>query len=431
MSIAIWGDYDIAQVGDMLVIFGTPRNCRAMLRVLMNHMQIKFDEHSCRFHSGGGVGSHVPEPGSKNQELTPCQGGELWDLLEGFIGAIIGAVGASAGAVRAVSPDGRELRLVGAVGLPPEACERESVIRLDCGVCGKAASNLEIELSDASACAQHSSCIFSGENCRYVVAVPVRYRGNLLGVLTIFFADAQDIPDDARRVFQSFAEIIGITLENTRQNRESHRASQMSERQMMANEIHDSLAQTLVYTKMRMSLLSEALRTHNAQLASECARDVDEALGKSQKTVRELITHFRCRMDPLGLQNALQTLADEFHARTGITLGYTNRMADLDLPLEHELQAFHIVREALANIAAHSGATHAQLTVGREEGHYVFTIEDNGSGTCNGIPVEGHYGLMIMRERAHRIGGNIVVKSFERLGTIVRLSFPDPDTCKE
>ena len=396
----------------------------------MNHMQIKFDRsgHSL---AGEGMVGRVPESGSESRESTPYQGGELWVLLESFLGTIIKAVGASAGAVRVLSPNGRELQMVGAVGLPPEACERENVVGLDCGVCGKAACSMDIGLSDVSVCAQHSSCISFGEDCKYVVAVPLKYRSDQLGVFTIFFADVQDVPDDVQRIFLSFAELIGIALENTRQNRENRRVSQMAERQMMANEIHDSLAQTLVYTKMRMSLLSEALRTHNELLAFECVRDVDEALVSGQKTVRELITHFRCKMDPLGLQHALQALVNEFHERNSIVLGYTNWIADLDLPLEHELQVFHIVREALANIAAHSGATQARLTVGRNEGCYIFTIEDNGCGVCNGVPIEGHYGLIIMRERALRIGGEIEVRSFERLGTIVRLSFPDPDTCKE
>ena len=397
----------------------------------MNRMQVKFSDCSVHHLADDDRDDSVAESGDENRESISYQGGELWVLLESFLGTIIRAVGASAGAVRVLLPNGRELQLVGAVGLPPEVCGHESVIGLDCGVCGKAACNLDINSSDASACAQRFSCHFFGEDCKYVVAVPLKYCGDQLGVFTIFFADAQDVPEDVQRIFQSFAELIGIALEHTRQNRESRRASQMAERQMMANEIHDSLAQTLVYTKMRMSLLSEALRTHDEQLALACVRDVDEALGSSQKTVRELITHFRCRMDPLGLQHALQALANEFRERTGIVLGYANRVAYLDLPLEHELQVYHIVSEALANIAAHSGATQAKLTVSRDGGRYVFTIEDNGSGTCNGIPIEGHYGLMIMRERAQRIGGEIVVKSFERIGTIVQLSFPDPDTCKE
>ena len=393
----------------------------------MNHIQFEFNDSSGQALVDECMSCRVTELSGENPESASYQSGELWTLLEEFLGIIIKTVGASAGAVRVLSPNGMELEMVGAIGLPPEVCERESVVGLDCGVCGKAVCNMDVSSSDAGTCAQRYGCRFFGEDCKYVVAVPLKYHSNQLGVFTIFFAGIQDVPDDVARIFRSFAELIGIALENTRQNRENRRVSQMAERQMMANEIHDSLAQTLVYTKMRMSLLMEAMRTHNELLAFECARDVDEALGSSQKTVRELIAHFRCQMDPLGLQHALQALVDEFHGRTGIALGYANWVTDLDLPLEHELQVFHIVREALANIAAHSGANRARLTVGRNGGHYVFTIEDNGSGGCNGVPVEGHYGLRIMRERAQRIGGEIEVRSSGRIGTLVRLSFPDPE----
>ena len=397
----------------------------------MNDMQLKFNDIPDHSLAGERPDGHTPEPGGESPESPPYQGAELWTLLEGFLGAIIRAVSAKAGVVRVLSPDGRELQMVGAAGLPPEVCEQARIVDMDCGACGKAAYSMGVSASAASACAQRYRCHFSGEDCKYVVAVPLEFGNGKVGVFTIFFAGAQDIPDDVSRTFKSFAELIGIVLENTRQNRENRRISQMAERQSMANEIHDSLAQTLVYTKMRMNLLLEALRTQNEQLAIECAHDVDEALDSGQKTVRELITHFRCRMDPLGLQHALQALADEYCARTGIALEYANWVADIDLPLEHELQVFYIVREALANIAAHSGATRAQLAVHRNDGRYVFTIEDNGGGGRRCAPVEGHYGLLIMRERALRIGGDIEVKSSEHLGTHVRLSFPDPDVCKE
>jgi len=81
---------------------------------------------------------------------------------------------------------------------------------------------------------------------------------------------------------------------------------------------------------------------------------------------------------------------DEFCDRTGMTMTTPNRVANLELPLEHELQVFHIVREALANVANHSAATRAWLTVERSAGHYVFTIADNGAG-YGGAPREGHY----------------------------------------
>lgn len=395
----------------------------------MNHVQANFTEVSGRAPDED-AGGNAPVSGCKGPDAVAYQSGELWALLEEFLAIILKAVGASAGAVRMLSPNGMELQMVGAIGLPSEICRRESVVGLDCGACGKAVCNADVSFSDAKVCAQRYEGRFFVEGCKYVVAVPLKYRDDLLGVFTIFFACNQDVPDDAGRIFRSFAEMIGVALENARQNRENRRVGQMAERQMMANEIHDSLAQTLVYAKMRMSLLTEAMRTHDERLAFGCAHDVDESLQKCQKTVRELITHFRCQMDPLGLQHALQTLANEFPANTGIALGYANWVASLDLPLEHELQAFHIVREALANVASHSGATRARLTVARSDGQYVFTVEDNGKG-CICTPIEGHFGLMIMHERARRIGGEVEVKCLEHGGTRVRLSFPDPDTSKE
>jgi two-component system nitrate/nitrite sensor histidine kinase NarX len=80
------------------------------------------------------------------------------------------------------------------------------------------------------------------------------------------------------------------------------------------------------------------------------------------------------------------------------------------------------VREALANVATHSSATHASLTVECKDNYYVFTIADNGAG-YGSVPSEGHYGLMIMRERALRIGGEIVIESAEGNGTRVQLRF--------
>jgi len=107
-------------------------------------------------------------------------------------------------------------------------------------------------------------------------------------------------------------------------------------------------------------------------------------------------------------------------------LEYHNRLVGLELPLEYEIQTYYIVREALNNIGRHSGATHARLFVDTDFGYYVFTIEDNGSGAHTFTPVEGHYGMMIMRERAHRIGGEIRVDSTSGLGTRVQLFFPEP-----
>lgn len=349
-------------------------------------------------------------------------GGEVAALLEGFLETIIRSVGASAGAVRVLSPDGRELNIAGAVGLPPEIQEREGHMHLGCGICGKAAREGELHTADAADCARLSGKMFFGSECKRVVAVPLEFRGSRIGVFNLFFDSDREIADDANGILRTFAVLIGISLENARLARENRRMSLMAERQAIANEIHDSLAQTLAFSRMRMAVLQEAVRKQDCDLAQNCINDVKEALDDGKKSVRELITHFRCQMDPLGLRHALQELAGEFASRSGIEMEYTNPVTDFSMPLEHELQVFHIVREVLANIAAHSGASRASLNVSRIDGRYVFAIEDNGAGMTGTALPEGHYGLTIMRERARRIGAEIEVESAKGNGTRVRLS---------
>jgi len=353
---------------------------------------------------------------------TESSGREIAALLEGFLETIIRSVGANAGAVRVFSPDGRELNIAGAVGLPQEIRECEGRVHTGCGVCGDAVKEGQLLSSDAAVCAGLSGSRFFGAGCKRVVAIPLEFRGKCIGIFNLFFDSDREIDGDAASILRTFAALIGISLENTRLARENRRMSLMAERQAIANEIHDSLAQTLTFGRMRMTVLQEAVRKQDKELTQKCIDDVKEALDGGKKSVRELITHFRCQMDHLGLKHALQVLAGEFTGRTGIKMEYANRVADFSMPLEHELQVFHIVREVLSNIAAHSGATRASLMVLRTEGRYIFDIEDNGDGMPGNALPEGHYGLTIMRDRARRIGAEIDVESAKGSGTRVRLS---------
>lgn len=375
------------------------------------------------------VSRHVPESGNDSSESAVSRGGAAGVLLEGFLETIINALHASAGIVRVLSPDGQELRTAGSIGLPDEVCQAESMVDAGCGVCGKSANTKAVESSDAEFCRSRYGATFFGEACKFVLAVPLRSGDSEAepdGVVTLFFAAEQHVTDEIKRTLETYAELIRIGLKSVWKNEDCHQINLLAERQSIANEIHDSLAQTLYYAKIRASLLLDAMKSDNDLLAFKCAQDIDEALESSQKTVRELVTHFRCQMDPKGLKYALQKLVRDFIARTGITLEYVNQADELDLPLEYELQVFLILRESLVNIATHSGATIARLTVICSDGRYQFTVEDNGGGVGSNVPPEGHYGLAIMRERALRIGGTVEVESLEGLGTRVQLNFSAP-----
>ncbi|MDD5059198.1 MAG: histidine kinase [Sideroxydans sp.] len=362
------------------------------------------------------------------QEFSASRNSDLQSLLNTFLESAIAFIHARAGVVRVMLPDEQTLQVISAVGLTGEELEAERIVELACENCGKDAFKHGLCSTDVETCVTRH-----GDRphlqFRSVISIPLESRNSsdaMLGVFTLFFDKPQSDSGAASTMAISFSDLLSNLIDHIKYHREMKRAELLMERQSIANEIHDSLAQTLNYARMNTTLLSDALRNNNELMATKYARDIDEALEIGQKAVRALITDFRSDMDPAGLLQALQTLVKQFRKRHSIVLDISIRVADLDLPLEHEIQVFHIVREALSNIAKHSNASHARLIVDHLCGYYVFTVEDNGVGTFS--PVEGHYGVIIMRERAHRIGGEIKVESTKGLGTCVQLFFPEPET---
>jgi two-component system nitrate/nitrite sensor histidine kinase NarX len=354
-------------------------------------------------------------------------------LLERSLGTMIRLAGAQAGTVRVVTSDGTKMRLVAAQGLTPEVVAREQSVPLDCGLCGAAVSDDAVRQSfDLQHCAAQTAADYFRELGAAVV-VPLTHMGQVLGAYTLFFAEKRDTPEELGLLFRSISEHLGMALENARLLRENMRMTLVRERQLMANEVHDSLAQTMAYMKIRLAMMQEALDASEQARASKHAGEVQHALDGAYSDLRELLSHFRNRMDPLGLVHALEELKLNFRDRTGIELAFDNRAADLDLSVEEEAQVFHIMQEALANVARHSGAKHARLTMELAGGEYRFTVEDDGLGFyAFGRRLDGaeqhahlrhHLGVNIMRERAQQLDGRIEISNLPQGGARVSLVF--------
>ena len=261
---------------------------------------------------------------------------DLKPLLEEFLGTLIGTVKATAGIIRMLPSHGQLLHIISSAGLPAEMLEAVSMADLDCETRGKASIGPSIYSSDISECIIRQGCRNSSCQFKSTIAAPVESHSspeNPFGILTLFFNTPQETSERASLTVLAFAKLLGAIIEHNKLNREAKRTDLIAERQSIANEIHDSLAQTLVYARMRTSLLIESIRTRNELMAAKYAHDIDEALESGQKAVRELIADFRCTMDPLGLVHALQTLTEQFCHRNDIVLEYTNRAADLELPI--------------------------------------------------------------------------------------------------
>lgn len=352
---------------------------------------------------------------------------DLEALLNRFLGMMVRLSGASAGIVRVLSSDGRHLKLAASLGLPPEVVENERLVDVDCGICGSALRSDEIKQTrDLRPCAARTGQPFFG-GCRSMVVVPLEHNGRLLGAYNLYMTEERPIPEEVSLLFCSISEHLAMAVENARLMQENLRMTLMNERQMMANEVHDSLAQTMAYMKMRVELLREALLGYESGKALKYSGDIQQALDEAYASLRELLTQFRNRMDPLGIEHALKELAEGYFDRTGVRLEFANRIPDLNLTVDQEVQVFHILQEALSNVARHSGARQAWLTLEVVDGQYAFTVEDDGRGVfiMGATPdLRHHFGISIMSERAQRLQGNIEIANRPQGGARLRLLVP-------
>lgn len=376
------------------------------------------------------VPADTPPVASLLAEITAglSNGRELEALLGQFLGPIVRLAGAQAGVVRILSEDGAHMRLVGDVGLPPEVRLAELSVDRHCGTCGVAAdSDAPAWTADLSGCARHhpQDAGFY-QDCSRMLAVPLRHRGRLLGLYNLFFETQAELGEEVQTVLRAIGELLGLALHNARLERETLASTVMTERKFLASEVHDSIAQSLAYVNMRLPLLHDAMQAHDDALSQKYFADVEQAMGSIQCNLREILTNFRAAMDPQGLLHAVRGLAAEFGKRAGYPLHLQCEAVDLGLSVEQEVQVFHIVQEALANVCRHAQASEAWLTLAHRGTHLDVRVEDNGRGVAAMHADRGaHFGLDIMNERAQRLGG--VVEIGPRVagcGTLVRLTVP-------
>jgi two-component system nitrate/nitrite sensor histidine kinase NarX len=362
--------------------------------------------------------------------------GDLEKLLERFLVSIIAMAGASAGAVRVLSDDGKNMRLVSQLGLPGHVVASERQVESGCGMCGVAAArDMLVWTDDMDSCAFHSQQPYFGVQCQRVLAISLIYDTRILGIYNLFFENHVQLASETETMLRLIAQMLGLALHNAQLERERLRLTVMKERQDMVNEVHDAMAQTLAYVKMRLPLLNAAMLAHDDSSSAKYFNDVKSAIGEAHHNLREVMMYFRVRMDPLGLLHAIDGIAKGFFDRTGIKLEVRNTVLELGLSDEQEVQVFHIVQEALANTAKHSMARHAVVAISNTAAGLEFMIEDDGLGVAvpsvstivavaREMSKSNHFGLEIMRNRARGLAGSVEVSANERGGTRVRLVVP-------
>jgi two-component system nitrate/nitrite sensor histidine kinase NarX len=217
---------------------------------------------------------------------------------------------------------------------------------------------------------------------------------------------------------------LGVAIENQRLIAREKEMAVSEERNLLAQELHDSIAQSLAFLNIQIQLLRNDLQKGEVTTALQGLEQIREGVQESYDDVRELLVHFRTRVGNADLETAVRSALEKFEGQTGIRACFSHRGSVPSLSPEHVLQAMHIVQESLSNVRKHAKASRVDVELACD-GECMLQISDNGVGFDSGRNAgDTHVGLSIMRERAHRIGAELVLESGPGRGTRVRLALP-------
>jgi two-component system nitrate/nitrite sensor histidine kinase NarX len=261
--------------------------------------------------------------------------------------------------------------------------------------------------------------------------VPLTSPGLNLGELWVTRAPGAPFNPRDRAFLQTLGELAAIAITSARMSDSERQGAILAERERIAREMHDSMAQVLGVLHFRLRALETSVEhleapgvvtglAELADLAEEAYRDVRESilgLRESSRAERGLFDSLRAYLEKYGHQSGIRaTLESDFEEEPRLSPGA-------------EVQIIRVIQEALTNVRKHAVASRAVVRVSCEDGAVSFEIEDDGRGFDLPrilLDRDSRFGLQTMRERMELIGGTLTVDSAPGRGTRLVARVPGP-----
>ncbi|MGA8015861.1 MAG: histidine kinase [Candidatus Dormiibacterota bacterium] len=257
-----------------------------------------------------------------------------------------------------------------------------------------------------------------------LIGLPLSTGGGALGALGLRSATLPGA--EMTTLLVAIGNQVGLALRTARLSQEGREMAVLEERARLAREIHDTLAQQLTGIVIQLEA-AQALAGRDPERSLPALSSAQElarsALAEARRSVWDL------RPTPLtstGLVAAAETEVERFRRRTGITARLrAERMAPPPaLRPQAEVALLRITQQALANIAAHSGASRVSVRLRHADGHVELTVKDNGHGFDTTALPSDRFGLVGMSERVRLAGGSFAVESATGRGTTISVRLP-------
>lgn len=255
------------------------------------------------------------------------------------------------------------------------------------------------------------------------LGVPMIAQGKAVGVLRLDHLAAGFFTEQHADLVFTLASQAAIAVINARLFEQVQRVAAVEERQRLARELHDSVAQTFY----SIALAAHSAKAHLDEDAEPATRRLDHILELSEAGLTEmkaLIFDLQAeglRRDGLvrALRHHVEAISARHDVRVEVDLG-----EEPQATIEAKEAVYGIAREALQNVVRHAAAGELSLLLTRATGSLCVEVRDNGKGFSPDTVGMQTLGLRSMRERADAVGGSVEISSAPGQGTVVRACIP-------
>jgi signal transduction histidine kinase len=271
-----------------------------------------------------------------------------------------------------------------------------------------------------------SGDLHSSPGIRALMAAPLLLQDNtIMGSLVVASRKQKAFNQRQLSMLQTISNQAALVVQNVNLIAALEYKTMMEERTRLAREIHDGLAQTLGFLKLKMAQMKNYAEQGDFYHLNETIPICHDTLADAYQEVRQAIDGLRITSDGFGLEGWLRQTVIEIQENSGLIVQISDPVDDVDLPPEVHAQLIRIFQEALNNVRKHSQANQAWVSCYETDGDLILEVRDDGTGfDIDDIPKPSRHGLKGMRERAELIGADFQIISLPMEGTTVRLRLP-------
>ncbi|MDF3888021.1 type IV pili methyl-accepting chemotaxis transducer N-terminal domain-containing protein [Cupriavidus basilensis] len=357
-------------------------------------------------------------------------------LCRGFLERVMQQFDADGGSVRMIDADHDQLHLVVSAGYSAALEEAEHCMKVDACFCGEAASESVVLIEDLgkgaalSAGRPASDARFgcAREGFPGLAVFRIETQRTVLGTFSLHFRHPLRLPASDIRLLETFGQHLGVALDHLHLSETARQLAVVEERNLVAQGLHDSIAQGLNYLNLQVQLLEDAVSRSDMDETRAIVPLLRCGVEESYQDVRELLLNFRSKLAHGELRQAVEDTVARFRRQssTALALAFNDAQGGPPLQPEQQLQVLFILQEALSNVRKHARAGHASVIV-RNGRTFSMVVEDDGDGFDPTEPAaddQAHVGLHIMRERAARLSASLRIVAARGTGTRVELILP-------